>query len=253
MAELTPIRRELLVDAEPGTAFAVFTEGIGSWWPLAKLSVYGAGSSVAFRDAMIVEVKPGRPDTVWGTVTRWEPPTVLAFTWHPGADAERASRVSVTFTPHGQQTLVRLDHAGWENFTDPGAARAEYEHGWPMVLASFEHSVEESLRSANVDADVWTWVALMHRPGRAARGVQNLFQDPRFGDHVAFLQRMREAGFLVAAGPLGDEPGSGMTILRLNGPDRLAVAIHLATSDDISVASGFFDVTVRPWDVVMHT
>ena len=65
-----------------------------------------------------------------------------------------------------------------------------------------------------------TWVALFHRPAdpSVAGGV---FADPRFGDHLAFLERMAEAGYLVAAGPLSDRPGEGMTILRLPGEDRL--------------------------------
>ena len=57
---------------------------------------------------------------------------------------------------------------------------------------------------------------------------------------------MREAGYLVAAGPLGDAAGEGMTILRLPGPDRLDEATRLATQDDASVAGGFFTVTCGP-------
>ena len=96
-----------------------------------------------------------------------------------------------------------------------------------------------------------TWVALFHRPAEPAAGgaVQS---DPRFGDHLAFLRRMDEAGYLVAAGPLADRPGEGMTVLRLPGEDRLAEATRLATEDDVSVASGFFTVEVQPWRVVVH-
>jgi hypothetical protein len=64
---------------------------------------------------------------------------------------------------------------------------------------------------------------------------------------------MREAGYLVAAGPLPDGAGEGMTILRLPGPGQLSLAIRLATEDDTSVSAGFLAVTVRPWHVVMHT
>jgi uncharacterized protein YciI len=96
-----------------------------------------------------------------------------------------------------------------------------------------------------------TWIALLHTPAdpSVAGGV---FADPRFGDHVAFLQRMAEAGYLVAAGSFADRPGNGMTILRLPGPDRLDEATRLATVEDESVASGFFTVEIRPWAVVLH-
>jgi uncharacterized protein YciI len=96
-----------------------------------------------------------------------------------------------------------------------------------------------------------TWVALLHRPGPAAPRTGSLFEDPRFGQHVAFLNRMREDGYLVLAGPLGDAAGEGMTILRLPGPGRLGEATRLATEDDASVAGGFLAVTVRPWQVMM--
>ena len=96
-----------------------------------------------------------------------------------------------------------------------------------------------------------TWVALFHTPtDPAVAGA--VFADPRFGDHVAFLQRMAEAGYLVAAGSLSDRPGSGMTILRLPGPDRFEEAVRLATVEDLSVASGFFTAEVRPWSVMLH-
>jgi uncharacterized protein YciI len=94
-------------------------------------------------------------------------------------------------------------------------------------------------------------VALLHRPGPAAPEGP-LVEDPRFGEHVAFLNRMREAGFLVAAGPLADTDGEGMTILRLPGAGQLGTATRLATEDDVSVSVGFLAVTVRPWHVIMH-
>ncbi len=63
---------------------------------------------------------------------------------------------------------------------------------------------------------------------------------------------MRAAGYLVAAGPLPDSAGEGMTVLRLPGAGQLAAATRLATEDDVSVVTGFLAVTVRPWQVLMH-
>jgi len=134
---IPPIHREVLVDADPATAFEVFTSRIGQWWPLAELSVYGAGATVAFAGGQIVERAADGREAVWGTVTRWEPAAAVAFSWHPGRSPERASRVEVTFTAAGPQTLVTLSHAGWEAFDDPAAASAEYGSGWPMVLARY--------------------------------------------------------------------------------------------------------------------
>lgn len=245
MRPLPPIRRQVLVAAGPREAFEVFTARIGDWWPLQAFSVHGAAGTVAFEDGEIVERSAGGDASRWGTVTRWEPPGLIAFTWHPGRTADGASQVTVRFAPEGEQTLVTLEHAGWEAQADPAAAREEYDHGWPAVLDRYRE-----LASAPGEA---SWVALMHRPGPEALAAgDGLFSHPRFGDHAAFLARMRERGYLVAAGPFGDEAGSGMTILRLPGPDRIGEATRLATEEDASVASGFFTVQVRPWQVMLQ-
>jgi len=96
-----------------------------------------------------------------------------------------------------------------------------------------------------------TWVVLLHTPGPSAPHDGTLFQAPGFAKHVAFLQLMRQAGYLVAAGPLPDADGAGMTVLRLPGPDRFEEAHRLATQDDVSVASGFFTCQVRHWQVML--
>jgi uncharacterized protein YciI len=244
MTKLAPLRREVLVPAAPAIAFDVFTQQIGTWWPLAELSVYGEEAAVAFVGRDIVETAPGEPPTVWGHVTTWERPERLGFTWHPGSDPERASRVTVTFTANGDGTLVRLEHDGWENYENPELARTEYGSGWPGVLELFGAAIAPEGEA--------TWVALLHRPGPSAPEGSAIFAAAGFADHVAFLERMRAAGYLVAAGPLADEPGSGMTVLRLPGADRFEDATTLATKDDASVVAGFFTVSVRPWQVALH-
>ena len=246
MSEVPPIRREVVVDLKPGEAFELFTAHIGDWWPLARHSVFGEGASVAFENGRIIETSEGRTSE-WGTVTEWEPGERVSFTWHAGAPAERASAVTVTFTARGEaQTMVALEHSGWEVYDDPAAARREYENGWPAVLAGY---VEAADRAGGPQP--CTWVALMHRAGPQAPKDHSLFEDPRFADHVRFLARMNEEGYLVAAGPLLDELGAGMTILRLPGQDRLEEAEQLARTEDLSVKNGFFEVSVRPWQVMM--
>ena len=141
-----PLRREILLDADRALAFAVFTQRIGAWWPLGEFSVHGVGATVAFDrlevGGRIVESLAGAEDSVWGTVTRWEPGEVLGFTWHPGHGAERASLVTVSFEDQDGKTLVRLEHSGWEVFGEQAeAARGEYDHGWPVVLDRYAASV----------------------------------------------------------------------------------------------------------------
>src|SRR4029077_18285656 len=140
VSTVPPIRREILVDADPAVAFEVFTAGIGQWWPVEEHSVHGQGGAVAFEDGRLVERSADGEAAVWGTVTRWDPPAAVAFTCHPGRPAERASYVAVTFGAEGSQTLVRLEPPGWEAFDAPPAPRAEYAHGGPLVLGRYhEH------------------------------------------------------------------------------------------------------------------
>lgn len=246
---LPPIHREILVDTPPDAAFALFTSKIGDWWPLAELSVFGAGTTVAFEDGALVERSPDGQSAEWGQVTSWLPPGEFSMTWHPGRDTLAASQVTVTFRAAGDQTLVVLEHAGWDVFADPAAARAEYEHGWPEVLRLYQAFAAPG--SAQAGDDEATWVALEHRAGPAASPDVSLFAQPQFRDHIDFLQRMAGQGYLIAAGPLPSEPGAGMAILRLPGAGRLAEATRLATEEDASVVAGFFTVTVRPWQVML--
>lgn len=247
MGEYPPLRREILVEAGPDAAFEIFTARLGRWWPLAAgFGVYLDGT-VAFAGGRIIERSADGRQAVWGTVTRWDPPEAVAFTWHPGRDAGQASQVEVTFTAAGAQTLVSLTHSGWEIFDDPAAARAEYDQGWAPVLGQYA----ELAGQPGHDNGELTWVALLHRPGPSAPPDGSLFDDPRFGGHVAFLNRMRAAGYLIAAGPLADEAGAGMTVLRLPGAGQEGLASILAASDDAAVREGLLSVTVRPWQVIM--
>jgi uncharacterized protein YciI len=93
-----------------------------------------------------------------------------------------------------------------------------------------------------------TWFVLLHTRGPAVAEGQSLFEHPRISEHYAFLQRRMAAGELVAAGPLVDEPGSGMTVLAVADLDT---ATRLATEDDQAVVGGVLLVRVRPWQVVM--
>jgi len=114
MSSVTPIRREAVVDAEPDLAFRVFTEEIGYWWPLAEFSVYGTTSTVVFDSNEIVEIAASGERAVWGAVTDWQPGRLVAFTWHPGRTAERASRVTVGVLaqPRREHALARVSRTG---------------------------------------------------------------------------------------------------------------------------------------------
>jgi uncharacterized protein YndB with AHSA1/START domain len=137
-----PVRKTVTVPASPQRAFELFTAGIGEWWPLATHSVgQDQATGVVFGSGVggtIVESLADGTTSVWGTVTRWEPPHLVACTWHAGTPVAEASSVEVTFTPGGPgETIVQLVHSGWERRPDAAAARSGYDAGWEPVLASY--------------------------------------------------------------------------------------------------------------------
>jgi uncharacterized protein YndB with AHSA1/START domain len=137
------------VAAPPEHAFAVFTSGIDRWWTRShhvqtgELKEIGVDPHVGGR--MWEENDAGEVCT-WGRVLTWDPPREFAFSWLIGPDwgapapGAVGSRVTVTFTPTGSGTSVRLVHdqldahgPGWESVRDGVGSQG----GWPAGLRQF--------------------------------------------------------------------------------------------------------------------
>jgi hypothetical protein len=237
---LPPIHRQIVVPASPAAAFEVFTERIGAWWPVASVSVHGAGSTAAFQGGRLVETAPSGEVAVWGTVLDWQPARSFRMTWHPGRDPQNASVVTVTFAPVGDDaTLVTVRHEGWETTE----RRGEYRNGWPGVL----DAMAAQFTGRPDDAEP-VLVVLSHVP---APGVGDPFADPRFAGHARFLAGLDKQGILVGAGPFAGT-GEGMTIVRVPGPAAAGDLVRAAQFDDESVSGGLLEVVARSWTVVMH-
>ena len=142
LTSVEPVRKSVTVPTAPQRAFELFTAHIQEWWPLRTHSVGGKGAAgVAFGEGVggaIVETLADGSTSVWGTITDWEPPHRVAFTWHAGHAEADATHVEVTFTQDGPGgTVVRLVHSGWENRADGAIAREGYDSGWDPVIGSF--------------------------------------------------------------------------------------------------------------------
>ena len=109
-----------------------------------------------------------------------------------------------------------------------------------------ENESEQAGGEHQAEPEPATWAALLFTPAEG-QGAE-VFEDERFPGHIAFLELMEDSGYLVAAGPMLDEPGAGMTILKLPGKGRLDEVRRMADVDT-SVSSGLFEVQVRPWQV----
>ena len=206
---------------------------------------------VSVKDGQIVEIGPDGDEAVWGTILDWEPPGRIRLTWHPGSSSERATELEVRFVEVVDgQTLVTLEHRGWEVMADPTAARAEYRTGWVGVLTRYADLTSDTAEpsAANEANEVEVWLVLLHTPGMAIGAAERIFTHPDFPEHLAFLRRLRDEGLLVAAGPMGAD-GDGMTVVRLPDASAVPELVRRAQEDDLSIPRGVLDVHIRPWHV----
>jgi uncharacterized protein YndB with AHSA1/START domain len=134
------VRKRLDLACTPTTAFRVFTERFGSWWPLETHVIgeavdcaveAGVGGRIYQRDADGQEI-------VWGRILLWEPPAELRFSWHLRHDESLAQEVTVRFEVDGPGTRFTLEHRGFERRGDEAPALYEsYRVGWDPVLAGY--------------------------------------------------------------------------------------------------------------------
>jgi hypothetical protein len=142
---LEPVVVTVTVPADPDVAFAVFTERIGTWWPLGGFSLGGADRIVAVEfgraaGEWVVEIWDDGTRRRWAEVLRFDEPTALALAWNPGGwdEGRDPTRVDVTFTATDDGTEVRLVHTGWEGWgAEAEEGRAGYAEGWPVVLSGY--------------------------------------------------------------------------------------------------------------------
>jgi uncharacterized protein YndB with AHSA1/START domain len=139
--EISPLVKTVVVPVGVERAFEAFTAETSAWWPLFSHSVGEAAASevrmVGAVGGRIVEYGADGELATWGTVSDWDPPTTVGFSWHPGGDPAEAGQVTVTFTPTGDGTEVQLVHSGWERRGDGSRARLSYDTGWDYVLGKF--------------------------------------------------------------------------------------------------------------------
>ncbi len=133
------VRKSVTVRCPADEAFRVFSEGVATWWPLETHSVGERSAKTCVLEGRVggrfFERQEDGTEELWGTVTAWEPPQRLAFTWHPGRAESTAQEIEVRFTPVDGGTRVELEHGGWEKLGERAEeARKEYDSGWDFVL-----------------------------------------------------------------------------------------------------------------------
>jgi uncharacterized protein YndB with AHSA1/START domain len=121
------VRKVAHVQAAQAVAWRVFTEKMGTWWPLANCKI-GAARAV---DAVIEPFVGGRwyelgedgSTCDWGQVLFWDPPSRLVLSWDISADwkpdANLKTEVELRFIAEGMNsTRVELEHRHLDRYGD---------------------------------------------------------------------------------------------------------------------------------------
>jgi len=147
------VRRSITVDAPVERAFAVFTDGLGTWWP----HDYSVGGQ-PMQTAVIEPRQGGRwleraadgTECPWGRVLAWEPPHRVMLSWQitpewqPEPDPEKASEIEVRFVAESPQTTrVEREHRGFERHGTGGdSMRESVGGGWGGLLELFAKAAQ---------------------------------------------------------------------------------------------------------------
>ena len=142
------VHRTIDVAVPPERAFAVFTERLATWWPLAQYSIGSAPAATAVMEpregGRWFERAEDGSECDWGHVLVWDPPRRLVLAWEISADWKPqpglATEVEVRFTASGDGTRVELEHRGLEAYGDRAEEmRATFDspHGWSTLLGAF--------------------------------------------------------------------------------------------------------------------
>jgi uncharacterized protein YndB with AHSA1/START domain len=148
------VRRSVTIQGSPDHAFAVFTDGLSTWWPLQTHTIGAQPAAAA-----IIEPRAGGrwferaadgSETDWGRVLAWEPPHRLVLSWEITPDWQHDTaidtEIEVTFVADGDRTRVELEHRGLDTYGDrAGEMRGifESEGGWGGLLDRYATAVGE--------------------------------------------------------------------------------------------------------------
>jgi len=143
------VKKVVSVQAPPPVAWRVFTEKMGTWWPLGE---YKIGKAKAV-DAVIEPRVGGRwyergddgSTCQWGSVLSWEPTTRLVLSWDITAnwqyDPELKTEIEVRFIADGKNgTRVELEHRRLDRYgerRDEMRAIFETQGDWGKLLQRF--------------------------------------------------------------------------------------------------------------------
>jgi len=149
-APVEPIRQAVTVRIDPERAFDLFTEGMGTWWPLDAYSravsefaddqIQATGLEFQARmGGRILEHTSDDRILPWAEVIAWRPPQSVLMAWRPHSEPEPPTELEATFTRRLGGTLVEIEHRGWERLSEAfrEGLYEIYARGWITTLECF--------------------------------------------------------------------------------------------------------------------
>ena len=141
----TAVRTSIVAEAPIERAFAVFTEGIGSWWPPEHHILEGELAEMVFEPRVgghVIDRAVDGSECRWARVLAYDPPERFVISWDINlqwqieTDPAKASEVEVLFFAEGpNRTRVELEHRnierhgeGWERMRDAVGS----PNGWDL-------------------------------------------------------------------------------------------------------------------------
>ena len=150
----TSVGTSVVVEAPQERAFAIFTEGIGTWWNPDHHLLDAELAEMVFEPRVgghIYDRGVDGSECRWARVLAYDPPERVIFSWDIDtqweleSDLERTSEVEVRFVAESaDRTRVELEHRnldrhgdGWEQMRDAVGS----PDGWGSGLRRYEEAV----------------------------------------------------------------------------------------------------------------
>lgn len=143
------VRKSIQVRAPQQVAWRVFTEKMGTWWPLENYKIGLAKAIDAVVEPRIggrwYELGEDGTTCQWGSVLAWEPHSRLVLSWDITADWQYdpnlKTEIEIKFVPDGNDvTRVELEHRRLDRYgerRDEMRRIFETEGDWGRFLDLF--------------------------------------------------------------------------------------------------------------------
>ncbi|HVU94616.1 MAG TPA: SRPBCC family protein [Puia sp.] len=146
------IKKQLLINASQETAFRVFTERMGDWWP--KSHHIGKTPPT---DSIIEQKEEGRwysihedgSECELGKVLVWDPFGRLLLAWQVDGNFKYDPNLisELEFRFHAEEpgrTRVTMEHRDLEKLMGGAKIIADMNKGWEMILNLYKNFADEA-------------------------------------------------------------------------------------------------------------